>query len=271
MSSLKSNLPITSREYKLLLKTLNFNNRHEGLEIFWTILEPIVNEVGGKCIKYKEDIKRITWFLDTPEDSLLKLGYILRIRDEEDGEKRYKITLKFRHSDRYIASAVDLSCAEKTNRKFEEDILLPFKSKFSQSVSFRKREIPRFITISDLLEFFPKIVLPGVHSRAPLVVRSDFRAYEITHRIGAVDFGGDMQIKCCLNFWYRSDERTGIPVVTEFSFDYDADDESGALEHYPESTVKKAYEFFNKLQTDTVWFDPESRTKTSLIGELKVI
>lgn len=269
MSSFKSNLPITSREYKLLLKTENFDDREKGTENFRNILQTSVSEIGGNFIKSTEDIKRITWFLDTPDDLLLNLGYILRVRYEVNDPKCYKITLKFRHPDRYISSSVNMNSPENVKSKFEEDILHPFTSKFSQSVSFRKKDMPRFLTIFDILNYFPKINLHGIHSHSPIVVRSDFKAYEITRRIGTVNFGADMHMKCCLNFWYRSKDCTGIPVVSEFSFDYDADEDSGIAESYPENTVRNAYEIYRKMQTKTDWFDPVSKTKTALIGDLK--
>lgn len=227
--------------------------------------------LGGRCDRTREEFKRITWFLDTPDDSLLSLGYILRIREEADEDKRFKITLKFRHADRYIASAVRMDSTEKTRSKFEEDILHPFTCKFSQSVTFRKREHPRMIKVADIIEMFPKINLPGVLPASPLIVRSDFKAYELTNRLCSITFGSGLTIKCCLNFWYRSSDYSGTPVVTEFSFDYDADLDGEIVEHYPEETVRKSYQIFTELQKNTDWFDSDSKTKTAMIGELKAI
>jgi len=269
LSVLKSNLPITSREYKLLLKTENFNDRLRGAETFWSVLESAVDELDGQCFRANEDFKRVTWFLDTPEDMLLKLGYILRIRDEKEEEKRFKITMKFRHPDRYIASSIILDCTEKTRSKFEEDILHPFTSKFSQSVTFRKKDMPRIAKVTDILDIFPKLHLSGVHTGSPVVIRSDFKAYEISHRLGTIDFGDEQRIKCCLNFWYKTGDYTGTPVVTEFSFDYDANSEEMLLENYPQNIVQKCYKFYGILQKKTDWFDSNSATKTALISEFK--
>lgn len=269
MPELKSNLPVTSREYKLLLKNQNFENRKSGASAFWNIVEDVAGRNGGRCRETEDDIKRVTWFLDTPDDLLLSRGYILRIREEAEEDKRFKVTLKFRHADRYIASAVRLDSVEKSRTKFEEDILQPFSSKFSQSVTFRKRDHPQINKITDILELFPKLKLDGIHSSLPLVVRSDFKAYEIAHRLGTITFGTGLTIKCCLNFWFKSPDYSGLPVVTEFSFDYDAELDGEIVENYPEETVRNAYHVFTELQKNTDWFDPTSRTKTAMISDLR--
>lgn len=269
MPELKSNLPVTSREYKLLLKKANFENRNGGSETFWSIVEDIAGSLGGRCQHTPQDIKRVTWFLDTPDDLLLQRGYILRVREEAEEDKRFKITMKFRHSDRYIASSVRLDSAEKVKSKFEEDILHPFTCKFSQSVTFRKREHPHIQKVADILNIFPEIDISGIHTGFPVVVRSDFKAYELTHRLGTITFGSGLTIKCCLNFWYRAADYSGTPVVAEFSFDYDADLNGEIVEHYPEETVRKSYHVFTELQKKTDWFDSDSKTKTAMIAELK--
>lgn len=92
---------------------------------------------------YKEENKK-TYYLDTVSQELRHNGFIVRVREEEKkGKKEYKLTLKYRSSDRYLAASQDLSVAEldilalkKTPKeKFEEDILPPFSSKFSRSIS----------------------------------------------------------------------------------------------------------------------------------------
>lgn len=162
-----------------------------------------------------------------------------------------------------------MECSEKIKSKFEEDILHPFTSKYSQSVTYRKREMPHFLKVMDILTFFPKIHLNGLFTGTPMVIRSDFKAYEISHRLGTIDFGDNLIIKCCLNFWYKTGEYSGTPVVTEFSFDYDANTEERLLEHYPQNIVLKCYMFYSMLQKKTDWFDSNSATKTALISELK--
>jgi uncharacterized protein YjbK len=66
---------------------------------------------------------RRTWYLDTPGLDLQRHHYALRVREEEDeGKKRFKVTLKYRAPDRYLSASQDLSSTEKAKHKFEEDI-----------------------------------------------------------------------------------------------------------------------------------------------------
>ena len=83
--------------------------------------------------------RRQTSYLDTPERALHQKRFALRLREDDD-EQEFQINLKYRASDRYISAAQDLSSTQEGNTKFEEDILPPFVSKFSHSISIETDE-----------------------------------------------------------------------------------------------------------------------------------
>jgi hypothetical protein len=58
-----------------------------------------------------------------------------------------------------------------------------------------------------------------------------------------------MLVKACLNFWYRSNKYNGIPLIAEFSFDYDVSDYNiDLLENYPAEIVNNASALFLRMQ-----------------------
>jgi hypothetical protein len=208
-----------------------------------------------------------SWYLDTRNSALKKHGYILRLRDEEGSKKRFKTTLKYRNPDRYIAAnaAPSLVSPGKSKYKFEEDILPPFKSNYSCSSSVSNSELPELTKFKALLKFFPNLELE-IEESEWLISPNKFKAYETTQWIGAINFGDNVPVKCCLNFWHKTAERKGTPLVAEFSFDYDSESEDeDLLEKYSALTVKCSAKLFAALQKNKFWYNGSSSvTKTNL-------
>ena len=104
-----TNRPITSREYKLMLNTERFRDRQAGAGLFWKLLAFLVENQGNEVIPDAGDPdkdaekQRTTWFLDTPGFELQRANVILRVREEPEAKKPFKVTLKFRAPDRYTA------------------------------------------------------------------------------------------------------------------------------------------------------------------------
>jgi hypothetical protein len=128
---------VTSREYKVIVDGSLFSDVEAALS---EILDDIDHlgqsvdvEVAGN-FKVKEPAERSILFLDTSDDTLRENGLLLRQRvKKKSGKTEY--TLKCRTEDRYIAEGKDLSAIAglKRDSKFEEDIGVPFVSRFSHS------------------------------------------------------------------------------------------------------------------------------------------
>src|SRR5215467_178045 len=104
----RSNRPINSREFKLMLKTSEFADRKLGIK---SVSEILCSQMEHQNGKFKEDIqekKRRTWYLDTESYDLNMNKFLFRIRKEEETSE-YNVTLKCRHPDRYMSAQHDLS------------------------------------------------------------------------------------------------------------------------------------------------------------------
>ncbi len=263
-----SNRAVTSREYKLILNVRNFLDREDGIRLFWDMVRSYASHQRAKAkTRRKKDSHRQTWYLDTPGLALRRNGYVLRLRQENE---QHKLTLKFRDSDRYLAAAVVLSSTDSDAKtKFEEDILPPFRSKFSHSTAIEKPgAAPKLKAVGDLLTLFPKLDLDAleVRKRSPLQRVSDFKANELAVRLGKLDFDGATEVKATLSFWYIEEIRERqLPLVAEFSFDYDAPESDGKmrLETFPRPVVAGANRLFQALQRQSGWINPNFTTKTA--------
>jgi uncharacterized protein YjbK len=133
--------PLDSREFKLILKPNLFKNFDSGISKVQDLIDTQVKKLNGtfdssdadRILKYRK-----TYYLDTPDFRLNSINCLLRIR-RDTKSRNYDVTLKCRHSDRYISSSYDLSDLSEPkmyDTKFEEDIIAPHVSKFSTSVNF---------------------------------------------------------------------------------------------------------------------------------------
>ena len=262
------NQTITSREYKLILNSDRFQDLETGLEAFWHIVGFTVDKSGGQVVERQDDVwHRTTWYLDVPNHVLHKNGWIVRVRKQE---QEYKLTLKVRSSDRYLASSSNVGpgkAVKKSKRKFEEDVLPPFVSKFSHSTSVKFIERPKLSKVKDLAEYFPGIKTLGMRGSEKLGIVNQFKAHETCRWMGKAKIDNGHEIKACLNFWYPTKKRKGIPLIAEFSFDYDLDVKKGkkdkeALEQFDAPTAQLAATVFASLQKQNGWVQFHATTKT---------
>src|SRR5210317_1950991 len=141
-----------------MLNTDRFRNRNRGAEAFMTLMAMLIERQGGDAKVDFEEKKRQVWYLDTPAFALRQNGFVLRQRQEMEAEKKFKLTLKYRHSDRYLAAnanvfvsaeAEDLHKEDEKDieTKFEEDIIHSSVSKFSHSTSVRTVDLPELTTL----------------------------------------------------------------------------------------------------------------------------
>lgn len=290
-----SNRPLTSREFKIMLQPNHFMNRRKGIKELSGIIESIIERQSGKFEAHNKDNEeeRRTWFLDTTACELYcDKKFLLRIRKEKE-LGIYDVTLKCRHPDRYVCALYDLSRPEDAepkfenhfNTKFEEDIMtdkmtdgrITSISKFSLSASLEGKQIPDFKTIKDLVSIFPNLELGGIDSNEPLTIVNNFKAIEITSKIGTITFSNDeTDVEAELNLWY-SPSQEEPPRIIEFTFKYkatkqdkDKDKDKEMLEKYPKKLVLGASKFYESLQkrNDIVDLDT-TRTKTDFVYKKK--
>jgi hypothetical protein len=288
-----TNRPITSREYKLLLNTERFRDRIDGAKLFWQMLEFLVRNQGNEVIPDAADpdknteLRRTTWYLDTPGFELQRANITLRVRDEAGEKKPFKVTLKYRMPDRYTAAgnnpAPDPDKVKKPDIKFEEDITPPFASKFSYSASFKAEELPRIETLEDVSRLFPGLKGQDVPATTPIRVVNGFRAHEVLHYIGKLKLDKmptpraarglpDFVVKVALSHWYLQENEDDYPLVTEFSFGFDAnegdDGDDDRLEKFPPTVVAGANRLFRDVQNQAGWLSPFGLTKTAYLFEV---
>lgn len=285
-----TNRPITSREYKLLLNTERFRDRLAGAKLFWQVLTFLVENQGNAVVpddadpEKNEEKCRATWYVDTPGYELQRANITLRVREELDAKKRFKVTLKFRAPDRYTAAGCDVSCTEEVKPediKFEEDVVPPFVSKFSYSASFKADKLPRLQKVGDVLELFPGLEPYGIHESTPLAVVNGFRAHEVMQYIGKMTLdkmpaergleAPEFVVMAALSHWYLRPDQNDYPLVTEFSFCYDAKPGTGdadRLEKFPPTVVAGANRLFRDVQNQAGWLAQFGSTKTAYVFEV---
>lgn len=263
------NRPVTSREYKLMLNTDRFGERSRGTDAFLALLEFLIRKEGGSITETQtEEKRRLTSYLDTQEMALRQAGYALRLRDESGGGK-FQLNLKYRAGDRYLSAEQDLSSPQGGDQKFEEDVLPPFTSKFSNSNTLESQARPDVDTVRKVVALFPG--LGGLKLDADDAVKTvnDFTAAEVVSKLCKFQFVGPPSVKASLSFWYLTPDEAGWPLVSEFSFDYDALKGGGPdkLEQFPAATVGGADRLFAALQGEAGWIDLNATTKTAFALE----
>ncbi len=290
----KTNLPITSREYKLMLNVTHFKERERGVREFWELVKFLAIKQGAKITEPEDETiwyeleARKTYYLDTETLELQRQGFIVRVREEEkEQKKKYKLTLKYRSSDRYLSASQHLATAQtselqqaKIEPKFEEDILPPFRSKFSNSISIKSKQKINLNTIDDFKTIFPSLKELNIADQQELKIVNNFIAneavFKLNYRIIFNQRVKDFQIKPCLSFWYLlGNNKQELPLVGEFSFDYDLEPkqleslakDNNELEIFAPQVVRGANQLFTAIQKQVNWLNFNSTTKTSYAYE----
>lgn len=264
--------PIVSREYKLMLRSDRFAGDEDELlraaDTLWEDLRQSAREVvldidgGLKRIKRRRRVQ----FLDTSDQHLRRAQYILRRRNdlEEDGGD---VTLKFRHSDRYIAQGAHVRPADpsKVDVKFEEDIKAPFASLYSLSHTVRGGHNSRVKQLSDVAQLFPDIRerLSAFPESAAIAAVNGFSARELVVGGAEVQIGKTPKVnaECALIVWYDDDRAREKPTAVELSYRY-----GDAREEYGGGSARRAFDLFDVVQKKlSRWVDTDSRTKTALV------
>ena len=126
--------------------------------------------------------------------------------------------------------------------------------------------------VGDVVERFPELNLDAleVQESTRLELVNDFTAQEIAIKIGKLRFDEATEVKAALSLWYlEGGEEQQLPLVAEFSFDYDAPEgtQQEDLETFPQSVVLGANRLFQSLQKQAGWISPNFTTKTAFAYE----
>lgn len=264
------NLPIGSREYKLMLNVDRFQDRPAGCDAFLALIEHLLRGIDDGISmrrQNKDDDTRKTSYLDTAELALSRRGLALRLRREADGQTQ--LNLKFRSPDRYLAADNEVfdsgsGALGDAAPKFEEDIVPPFLSRFSRSLTITTELPMRVGSLEDAISHFPGLKTLDLGKKTRLNKINGFEVHEVVRKLCNFRFGKGPAVKSCLSFWYSNEEHTGWPLVAEFSFDYDAE-ESGEpnLETFSTPTVSGAKRLFQAIQLQAGWLNSNLTTKTA--------
>jgi hypothetical protein len=268
---------VTSREYKVIVDTALFANVAAGLkDIRDDIAEvgELVNlTVDGK-FKDKDPTEQSVLFLDTTDHSLRDNGLLLRQRLKlKNGKTEY--TLKCRSEDRYIAAGKDLSPSDKLKpeEKSEEDIGVPFVSRFSHSVTVRvDDEAVRGENLPQTLIEASKI-FPGIRSirrdnivcapETPLAPVNNLKVCERIFKGPELLFSKSGKnhrstaATVALILWSKG--KKGRNVTAEFSFRSNDDNEN-----FSPKVALIARVFFERVQ-QLDWARPTAMTKTQFM------
>ncbi|HYR09546.1 MAG TPA: hypothetical protein VEQ60_17360 [Longimicrobium sp.] len=265
-------LPLDSREYKLMLSTTRFHNRQTASDEWMEVVRDVIVRQGGVLVPQEEldkdvEKRRRAWFLDTAVGGFGELGWILRVRKEKESD--FNLTLKFRSPDRYVSAAQELaaSAGHNTEVKFEEDVLPPFAIQYSHSNKIKKlKQEPAPQTVEAAAQLFPVLDTLGIPGNTPLRKADDFEAREVVLQVGGFRFGDGPAIKMSQTFWYPAGieaSASEYPLVAEFSFDFEAAKEG---DRFPLATVSGADAVFRRLQAQAGWMDVSGTTKSALVA-----
>jgi hypothetical protein len=269
MSSTSS--PITSREYKLTLSVDDklykdwklYDFRHLQHIIEWTC-----KETGIKCSgTFKSSDQFGVKYMDTPDWSLYRNGWIFRIR-RYTSEPHNEYTLKFRSPDRYYSASKNLKYNNNAStdidnvaNKFEEDITLdPFSSNFSPSCNVFSKKHYSFKSFKKLSDMWEGISDLGVSKNTPIVAVRGRQVLQEVWKGFNIKLGDDTyKIKVVL--WWNSTAKSQEDLLFgEIMFRIKSPDEK-----YSSKTIVDAHNFYLKLNEcglNTGWVSPDGMTKT---------
>jgi hypothetical protein len=266
---------VNSREYKVIVDRSFCVDLEAALSSIHDETGDLGRSLGlGFAGKFDaEDPKeRTILFLDTPDFTVRQSGLLLRQRmKRKSGTTEY--TLKCRTADRYIAAGADLSSGPRleSKSKLEEDIGVPFISRFSHSTTVildAHQELAREnypTLLSTAARLFPGLLalqrdgLTCAPETALVPVRG-LNVFEQVFTGPKVHFpnGGGRSsptpADIALILWSKG--KKGRILTAELSFRYEAQKEA-----FSADVASGAKRFFEGLQY-LDWTRPEAITKT---------
>jgi hypothetical protein len=266
---------VKSREYKVMVDCSLCVDLEAALSIIGAETEDLARSLDlGFTGKFDagDPKERSILFLDTPDFTVRQSGLLLRQRIKRNsGSTEY--TLKCRTPDRYIAAGRDLSSEAglESKSKLEEDIGVPFISRFSHSttvsldahqelagknyptaLSMAARLFPGLLSLQhDDLTCAPETPLAPV--RGLNVFEQVFNGLKVLFPQGHGS-STPMPAETALILWSKG--KKGRVLTAELSFRYEAQQEA-----FSADVAAGAKRFFEGLQS-LDWARPEAITKT---------
>lgn len=257
-------LGIKTREYKLILASDRFADRQAGETAFRHLLHFLVGKLDAEIDDQDEEETRRTCYLDTLAFDLQRAGFTLRVRFEE-AQDEFKISLKHRAPDRYLAASQDVTSRKQKDDelKFEEDILPPFRSIFSRSNSLWFKKLPELRKFGDAVTLFPALK-PFASQKTKLAKVNDLEAHEIFRKLCRIQIGEKQKqrLSVGLSYWYNAPGDIW-PLVAECAFDCST--KKG--DDFPLPVVEGANRLFRALQQQPGWINLGATTKTAYAYE----
>jgi hypothetical protein len=257
-------LVIGSREFKLILASDRFADRNAGAAALRGLVHQLVSKLDVKIEDQDKEEKRLTYYLDTAAGHLNRAGYAFRVRFEES-KNEFKIALKHRTPDRYLAASKDVTSPKqkKGSAKFEEDILPTFHSLFSQSNSLWYGKLPKLDDLGDAAKLFPGLKVLNAPNKTKLAKVNGFDAREVFRKLCTLKFkkiNKKIKVRMGLSFWYHT-PADQWPLIAECAFDYQADQG----DDFPLPVVEGTNQLFRALQNQPGWFNFDATTKTRYV------
>lgn len=254
------NHAVTSREYKFRLQAARFGAAYEGIEALWRLLKFLALErLGGKLVleQREEEVRRV-FYLDTQRQGLHGGGYSLRLREEaaSDGSRLFRLTLGFRHEDRYVAAAQEmgfhLGDGSRVKRRFAEEVF-PRRRLYTQTTGVHSRTEFMLVTFGQALLGFPGLSALPIEEGEPLFAASGLRITERVLKLGVIRFGPHLAVRVWVSLWHVYGMEEYAPALAELTLAYDlpgTDDSIGVvslLEIYPAAEVEQVHRWVSLL------------------------
>jgi len=268
MTPIEPTIPITSREYKAMLKPHPLSGTSDSLNRTLEALRRSLLSITDLKLKgefvFEKDQKVRFW--DFPQNWLKdRKNYVLRTRKRKN---KTTLTLKCRHGDRYF---VQSQITSGDQAKFEEDIKPRFTSLYSYSRKV-KASAPR--SLKELIDIFPDLKnrIETDPPDSPIQLVRDFTARERVYTGVTIKLSKSFDAECAVIIWYDADDPENVsPLVAEFSFRYPMKKWTKHPPPEPFNTFDgktglAAHDFYISLQNSRefadAWLDTESKTKT---------
>jgi hypothetical protein len=264
-----------SREFKLLLKAAPFADHTVGMRNYWTNVKKVARQLKIKVVeKSNPQVKspRYVVYLDSPDASIRKKGYILRRRQDHpfsstflESKPKYDLTFKFRNADALTALKANVKPSANFSNwvDFEEDIafgISSIKRIFShQGGAAVKTNLES--CIKGYAQVFPSLLRIGLLADMALVPVRNIKIREYRLKPGKLCFG-DVEANVTITVWYQ--EGNPKPWIGEFSFSHDVKSlQKNGVKGM--KTVQEIEKFVQVLSQSTAPWVAQGVTKTSLV------
>jgi len=192
--------------------------------------------------------------------NLYNTDYIFRER-VKDGER--EVTLKYRSVDRFIATKKNMGgTVSGWESKFEEDIAVPFVSKYSYSTKQSISNNKNLNKMSDPVGLYRGLQSENYDENLEIVKVGNLTVSEYVYKSATVDLGA-LDAEFSLTLWYDEVVSSIQPIVAEISFKNE-----DTNENFSNNVVTRAQKLFIAMQLHNTlgdWNSTNSLTKTATV------